>query len=158
MRGEYIFGEHPGNSGGAYDFKFNATGNNTAMPNNIAGPIFMRSIAGGYVILTQDLGTLPLTAIIKYDWYNPNTDVSGDEIAAADTKTTKGDINMSNIGAGLMWRINPALRLTAYYDFVGNETTENLKDKKDADGNITSYGWEGNRKDNVFTLRLQYKF
>ena len=65
---------------------------------------------------------------------------------------------MSTVGLGLMWRINPALRLTAYYDLVRNETTEHLKNTKDADGNITKYGYEGNRKDNVFTLRLQYKF
>ena len=154
LRAEYIFGEHPGNSGGAYDFKFNG------LPPADA-PVYMRKIAGGYVILTQDLGKLPFTAVVKYDWYNPNTEVSGDDIAVADSKTTKGDIAMNNIGLGLMWRINPALRLTAYYDLVNNETTENLKDeKKDPNdpNKITKYGWEGNRKDNVFTLRLQYKF
>ena len=150
LRGEYIFGEHPGNSGSAYDFKFNG------LPAD--APIFMRKISGAYVILTQDLGPTPLTAIVKYDFYNPNTEISGDDIAVSGSKTTKGDISMNNIGLGLMWRINPALRLTAYYDFVNNETTENLKDTKDADGKITKYGWEGNRKDNVFTLRLQYKF
>ena len=46
----------------------------------------------------------------------------------------------------------------AYYDIVKNETTENLKDTKDAAGVITKYGYEGDRKDNVFTLRLQYRF
>ena len=151
LRGEYIFGEHPGNASGAYEFKFNG------LPPAEA-PIYMRKIAGGYVILAQDLGKLPFTALVKYDWYNPNTEVSGNDIAAAGSGTTKGDINMSNIGMGLIWRINPALRLTAYYDLVGNETTDNLPDTKDEDGKITKYGYEGNRKDNVFTLRLQYKF
>jgi len=150
LRGEYIFGEHPGNKDGAYDFKFNGL-----PPADV--PVYMRKIAGGYVILTQDLGKLPLTAIVKYDWYNPNTEVAGNDIAASDSKTTKGDITMTTVGMGLMWRINPALRLTAYYDMVNNETTENLKDTQ-VDGKITKYGWEGNRKDNVFTLRLQYKF
>jgi phosphate-selective porin len=60
---------------------------------------------------------------------------------------------------GIYWRINPALRLTAYYDIVRNETTENLKDQKNDKGVITSYGYEGSdRKADVFTLRLQYKF
>lgn len=157
LRGEYIFGEHPGNSGGAYDFKFNVSGTGT-MPSALTGPVYKRKLSGGYVILTQDLGISPLTFIAKYDWYDPNTQVSGNEVAAGDSGTGKGDLAMSTVGLGLMWRINPALRLTAYYDLVRNETTEHLKNTKDADGNITKYGYEGNRKDNVFTLRLQYKF
>jgi len=198
LRGEYIFGEHPGNSSGAYDFKFM---NILPISNPNADPpvnsnVYMRNISGGYVILTQDLGTLPLTAVVKYDWYNPNTGVSGDDIAMANTKkvtdengvetteyingftgektdggiakqqkTSKGDITMNNIGLGLIWRINNALKLTAYYDIVSNEKTKNLKNtyNKDANGDdikseIVSYGYEDNRPANVFTLRLQYKF
>jgi len=48
--------------------------------------------------------------------------------------------------------------MTAYYDIVANETTDNLNDTRDVNNNLTKYGYEGNRPDNVFTLRLQYKF
>ena len=149
LRGEYLFGEHPGNASGAYSFGLNDIQ---------SGPVYRRKISGGYILFVQDLGQLPVSAVVKYDWYNPNTDVSGNDIAAADSKTGRGDIAMSNLGLGLVWRISPALKLTAYYDVVGNETTENLKDAKNADNQLTQYGYEGNRKDNVFTLRLQYKF
>ena len=149
VRGEYIVGEHPGNANGAYDFKF------TDLQ---SGSIFMRKISGGYIILAQDFGTTPFTFVGKYDWYNPNTDVSGNDIGAADSRTGAGDIARSTIGLGLLWRISPALRLTAYYDIVKNETTGNLKDIKEDGGNITRYGYEGDRKENVFTLRLQYRF
>jgi phosphate-selective porin len=142
LRAEYIFGKHPGNSDGAYDFKL------SALP---TGPTYDRNITGGYVILTQDIGTTPFTLVLKYDWYDPNTDISGDDIKK------KGEIAMNNIGAGLMWRINNNLRLTAYYDIVSNETTDKLKDTI-VDEKVTKYGYEGNRKDNVLTLRLQYKF
>ena len=148
LRGEYIFGEHAQNAGGSWNYKF--TGIQT-------GPVYMRKINGGYVMATQDLGTSPLTAVIKYDWYNPNTEISGDDIGAG-SATTANDITKSNIGLGIYWRINPALRLTAYYDIVGNETTSQLKDTKDNSGKITAYGWEEKRKADVFTLRLQYKF
>ncbi|MDR0233079.1 MAG: OprO/OprP family phosphate-selective porin [Dysgonamonadaceae bacterium] len=131
LRGEYIFGKNPGNIDGAYDFKL------TALP---AGDTYMRNISGGYVILTQELGKLPLTFVAKYDWYDPNTNIAGNNI------TNKGEILMSNIGLGLFWDIDSALRLTAYYDIVKNETSENVT------------GWKEDRKDNVFTLRLQYKF
>jgi len=149
LRGEYIFGKHPGNASGAYSFALND------IP---GGAVYMRNISGGYVIYVQDLGPFPVSAIVKYDWYNPNTDVSGNDIAVDKSGTGAGDIAMSNVGVGLMWRINPALKLTAYYDFVANETTENLKDTKDANNNLIKYGYESNRPDNVFTLRIQYKF
>ena len=131
FRGEYILGEHPGTVDEAYDFKL------TALPTN---KTFMRNISGGYVIVTQELGALPFTLVAKYDWYNPNTNVSGNNIKGA------GEIMKSTIGLGAFWRINNALRLTAYYEFVKNETSENLN------------GYEKDCKDNVFTFRLQYRF
>jgi len=131
IRGEYIFGRHPGNTDGAFDFKL------AALP---SGGMYMRNIAGGYVILTQDFGTTPFSAVVKYDWYNPNTDVSGNDIKG------KNEIALSNIGFGLLWRINSALKMTAYCDIVKNETTTGVKD------------YDRDRKDNVLTVRLQYKF
>ena len=149
FRGEYIFGEHPGELSGPYPFNFNGLPPTTA--------VYMRKISGGYALITQDLGQTPLSVIVKYDWYNPNTGISGDDIGA-DSGTNANDITKSNIGFGIYWRINPALRLTAYYDIVNNETSSRLKDIKDENGKITAYGWESKRKADVFTLRLQYKF
>ena len=149
IRGEYIFGEHPGELSGPYPFNFNG------LPP--ATPVYMRKINGGYALITQDLGQSPLSVIIKYDWYNPNTGISGNEIGVS-SGTNANDITKSNIGLGIYWRINPALRLTAYYDNVQNETTNQLQDTKDENGKITAYGWDKKRKADVFTLRLQYKF
>ena len=160
LRGEYIFGEHPGNSSGAYEFNFNGLPAYNPTP---AAPVYMREIAGGYAMLVQDLGTTPFSAVLKYDWYNPNTEVSGNDIAVKDSKTGKGDITMSDIGFGIYWRINQSLRLTAYYDIVRNETSENLKnthkDPNNTKSQIIEYGYEcSDREADVFTLRLQYKF
>jgi hypothetical protein len=149
LRGEYIFGEHPGDAAGPYPFNFNG------LPP--ATPVYMRKINGGYVLLTQDLGTSPFTVVAKYDWYNPNTEISGNDIGKS-SATTANDITKSNIGLGVYWRINPALRLTAYYDIVNNETTNQMTDTKNDAGKITAYGWDEKRKADVFTLRLQYKF
>jgi len=152
LRAEYIIGEHPF-----------AGGTNAKLTALRTGPVYMRKISGGYILLAQDLGQSPLTVVAKYDWYNPNTEVSGNEIGQsvnneAHVRTGNGDISRSTIGLGLFWRIHPSLKLTAYYDVVKNETTENLKDVKGDAGKITTYGYESNRKENVFTLRLQYKF
>ena len=147
LRGEYIFGEHAQNAVGSWNYKF--TGIQT-------GPVYMRKISGGYAMLTQDLGRTPFSIVAKYDFYNPNTKISGDNIGAS-SATSVNDITKSNIGLGIYWRINPALRLTAYYDIICNETTNQLKNTED-NGKITAYGWEDKRKADVFTLRLQYKF
>jgi len=149
LRGEYLFGKHPGNASGAYNFNLNDIQ---------GGPVYMRSISGGYVLLVQDLGRLPVSAVVKYDWYNPNTKISENAIGADQSKTGAGDIAMSNLGLGFFWRIHPTLKLTAYYNFISNETTTNLKDRKDGNNNLIGYGYERNRPDNVFTLRLQYRF
>jgi len=148
IRGEYIFGEHAQNAAGSWNYKFTGVQ---------SGPVYMRKINGGYAMVTQDLGTSPLTAILKYDWYNPNTEISGNDIGER-SATAANDITKSNIGLGFYWRINPALRLTAYYDIVGNETTNQMSDSKNEAGKITAYGWDNKRKADVFTLRLQYKF
>jgi len=149
LRGEYIFGVHPGNANGAYAFK------HTALPQ---GPVYMRKISGGYITLAQDFGATPLTFVGKYDWYNPNTEVSRNEIGVQGSGTGAGDISRYTVGLGILWRFNPSLRLTAYYDIVINERTVNLKDTKNERGDIIRYGYEGQRKENVFTLRLQYRF
>ena len=144
LRAEYICGVHPGNADGAYKFKF------SSLPP--AEPVYVRHISGGYVILVQELGKIPCSAVVKYDWYHPNTEISGNAIES------KGEINMSNIGFALLWTVNPAIRLSAYYDICKNETSGKLTDIRDTNGKITEYGYDKDRKDNVFTLRLQYKF
>lgn len=58
----------------------------------------------------------------------------------------KADLSFSTFGFGAYWTINPALRLTAFYDINTNERTNFIN------------GYDKDIKDNLFTLRLQYKF
>lgn len=95
-------------------------------------------------MLVQDFGTLPLSAVVKHDWYDPNSKISKNEIG--NNGTEKGDIAYNTIGFGLLWRATSNIRLQAYYEMVNNEKSENLA------------GFKDNLKDNIFTLRLQYKF
>lgn len=135
LRGEYLFGEQPGGVSGS------KSPNASSLPSS---DTFIRNFSGGYLILVQDLGRLPLSAVVKYDWYDPNTKVSTNDIGL--NNTNKGDISVNTLGFGMLWHINKSLRLQAYYEINSNEKTENLIDYKE------------NRKDNVFTLRIQYKF
>ena len=135
LRIEYLFGKQPG------------AGESSKSPNESSLPVhdtFIRNFSGGYIIFVQGLGSLPLSAVLKYDWYDPNTKVSGNSIGQHNT--TKGDIARNTFGFGMLWQINTNLRLQAYYEINKNEKSENLAD------------YNEDMKDNVFTLRMQYKF
>ena len=131
LRAEYLFGEQPG------------TADKSMSPNSSSLPshdTYIRNFSGGYIILVQGLGNLPLYAVLKYDWYDPNTKVSGQNNA------TTGDIARNTFGLGAFWNINTSLRLQIYYDINKNEKSANLA------------GYTEDVKDNVFTIRMQYKF
>lgn len=135
LTGEYLFGTQPGAETGSKS------------PNSatiISSDTYIREFQGGYVTLTQNIGDSPFATVLKYDWYNPNTAVSGNEIGL--NHTGKGDLTSQNYGAGLLWEIQNNVRLSAYFDFIKNEKTDHL------------IGYEKDKKDNVFTMRLQYKF
>lgn len=135
LRAEYLFGTQPGKDTGS------KSPNASTLPTS---DTYLRNISGGYVILVQDLGRLPLAAVLKYDWYDPNTQASGNELGL--NNTAKGDVAQNTFGFGMLWNATKDIRLTAYYEINKNETSENLT------------GYTADRKDNAFTLRMQYKF
>jgi hypothetical protein len=145
LRAEYIWGTLPGNVLGAYAHSLTELPApripNPADPTTpIERPHYLRNINGGYILLSQSLGGLPLSVVAKYDWYNRNKDLSKDDVTQAN------DLQMSNIGFGMFWDINSVTRLTAYYDVVEHEKSTNVS------------GWDTARKMDVFTLRIQYRF
>jgi hypothetical protein len=135
LRAEYLFGTQPGKQSGS------KSPNASTLS---ASDTYIRSFQGGYIIFIQDWGALPVSAVLKYDWYNPNTQVHGNDIGLNDTGI--GDVAVNTFGFGLLWRASNSIRLQAYYEINKNETSENL------------VGYTANIKDNIFTLRLQYKF
>ena len=150
IRLEYVVGKHPGTVAGAYDYRFNT------LP--APGEIYMRRIAGAYVFIAQDIGPVPLTALVRYDFLDPNTEISSNSIGANGSRTGAGDVAMHTIGCGLLWKIAPTLRLTAYYDVVKNETTAQIPSAPSENNSVAVVGYDSDRRDNVFTLRLQYVF
>lgn len=135
IRAEYLMGTQPGSN----------TSSNS--PNGIlvvTGDTYLRNFAGGYVHFVQDIADTKHSIEVKYDWYDPNTNIAGSQIGIA-SKTGKADMAYSTIGLGYIYRMNNNITLTAYYDIVTNETTK-VK------------GYFKNVNDNLLTIRLQYKF
>lgn len=135
VRGEYLFGTQPGSA------------SSSKSPNAsslTATDTYIRHFSGGYAMLVQDFGTWPVAGVIKYDWYDPNTKIAGNDVGL--NHTSKGDVAYQTLGLGLLWRATQAISMQAYYEMVSNEQSEHL------------LSYAENIKDNLFTLRLQYKF
>lgn len=105
---------------------------------------YIRDFRGGYLMFVQGLGKLPVSAVVKYDWYDPNTRAKGDEIGL--NNTGLADIAVQAFGIGALWQINEQLLLQGYYQINKNEQSANLPE------------YTHDRKDNTFTLRAQYLF
>jgi len=144
LRGEYITGTQPGT----------ATG--TTSPSTQPGDAYTRQFSGAYAYWVQNIGSTKFQAVVKYDFYDPNTAVSGNDIGikvtGKDKATGAADIRYSTLGFGLNFKWNSQVKISAYYDRVTNETTTALANAS------TLKDLSKDRKDNVFTLRIQYKF
>jgi hypothetical protein len=135
LRGEYVFGRQAGTlaSSASPTVALSAT--------DVAAT---RPTSGYYVYFIQNLGQSRHSVVVKYDVYDPNTAVSGTEITKA-KGFSKADIKYSTLGLGYAIRLDSNIKMTFYYDKVTNENT-----------GIS--GFTKDLKDNLFTIRLQYKF
>ncbi|MDL2282247.1 OprO/OprP family phosphate-selective porin [Parabacteroides sp. OttesenSCG-928-G06] len=135
LHGEYLWGQQPGTAGSS------KSPNSSSLP---AADTYIRPFNGWYLMLTQEIGQSPFSLVLKYDVYDPNTKVSGDRVGA--NHTGKTDLEQQTWGLGGLWNVTSALRLQAYYEINRNETTSQLE------------RWKEDVANDVFTLRLQYKF
>ncbi len=149
LRAEYIQGDQPAPYHSSTD-----PGRVTVSPyEKVTKPIFNRKFNGAYFYIVQNLGTSPVQAIFRYDWYDPNTDVKGDEIgkpvAAGFTPTNETDVKFSTIGLGLAYHWDANVTLLGYWDKVTNETTTS---------STVNQLYHNDLEDDVLTLRVQVKF
>lgn len=134
LRGEYWKGTQPG------------TASTTVNPGTLPmGPMYIRNFDGAIFYLLQNIVNDKWQLMVKYDWYDPNTEVRKKDIGTNGTTLTEADIKFSTLGVGITRYINKSLKVLLYYDKVTNEETL-LPD------------YTTDIKDNVFTCRLQMSF
>lgn len=133
LRAEYWWGRQTG------------TGTSSETPNALlTEPYFVRRFNGGIFYLLHFF--LPRhQLVVKYDWYDPNTDVKKEDIGKANANFTIADIKFSTLGFGYIYYMNTNLKLMLWYDIIKNESTS-----------LTEY--KNDFKDNVLTCRLQLRF
>lgn len=136
IRGEFITGTQTG------------TNSNTETPAALltgTDGFQQRHFNGAYFYFLQHLGSLKRQLVVKYDWYDPNTEVKGNEIGAAGSNFTATNIQYSTWHFGYVHHLSDNIKLLAFYSLVKNEKT-------------LLTGFTGDVNDNVFTCRLQFRF
>ena len=133
IRGEYIFGTQPTL---ANDF--------TAPKNNqydaAKAYSYERKFQGYYLYYVQDFGKSKWQSILKAAYYDFNTDANGDNAKY------KMDLAYQNYGIGLIYNATKAVRISAFYDWYINETTDNIT------------GYNKQVPNDVLTVRMQVSF
>jgi len=147
LRGEFITGTQPGIE--------KSSVSPSTQPSTDA---YLRNFRGGYAYLIQNIGQSRNQLVLKYDVFDPNTAVSGNQLGnsaglPSGVKSTSAyDAKYTTFGFGWIYRFNSQVKITAYYDWVINETSSNIVNPS------TLKDLSNDRKDNVFTIRVQYKF
>jgi hypothetical protein len=106
-------------------------------------PYYIRDFNGAFVYLLHRFNRHHQLAF-KYDWYDPNTNIEGKRLNAAN-RFTPADIKYKTLGIGYINYLDESLKLVLWYDVVRNEAT-------------SISGFEKDLEDNVFTWRLQFRF
>lgn len=136
LRAEYMFGTQTATAGNSETPAALLTGNEG---------YFIRKFNGAYFYLLQNIVNEHHQVLVKYDWYDPNTDVKNEDIGKAGTNINATDIKYSTLGFGYIYYVNENLKLVLWYDKITNEKTQ-------------LPGYIKDLKDNIFTCRLQFRF
>ena len=107
--------------------------------------MYVRKFNGAFFYFIQDILTPNTQFLLKYDWYDPNTDVKGKEIGVPQSKLTQADICYDTWGVGVLQHLNSHVKVTLFYDIVHNEFTS-----------LPPYDVDA--KDNILTVRAQLSF
>jgi hypothetical protein len=135
MRGEYWWGTQT------------ASASSSETPGVLLGATdgyYIRSFNGAFFYLLQNIVNSHHQIGLKYDWYDPNTQLTGTDIGKTATAGI-ANIKYSTLSAGYNFYVNENLKLMLWYDWVKNENT-------------ALAGYLTDVKDNVFTCRLQFRF
>jgi hypothetical protein len=134
LRAEYWWGVQTG---------YESASNTPSTPLN--KPFYVRKFDGAFLHLLQNIVNDKNQIILKYDFYDPNRQVGGGDIGRPGLAFSKGDIRFNTFGFGYLHHFNTHLKFVGWYDIVRNENTQMEE-------------YTGDIKDNVLTLRLQYRF
>ncbi|HSB92607.1 MAG TPA: hypothetical protein VLC28_05795 [Flavitalea sp.] len=122
--------------------------NNSETPSELLGPLepyYIRPFNGAFIYLLQNIVNKKHQLGVKYDWYDPNTSISGNQVGAQGVVNGQGDVKYSTVTFGYNFYMTENTKIMLWYDIVRNEHT-------------SLPGYTTDVRDNVFTCRVQFKF
>jgi hypothetical protein len=141
LRGEVISGKQPG-----------TLSSNASLQAAVSGDIAKRSFSGYYAYLVQNIGAHD-QVVVKYDVLNPNTEVSTSDFRTG-TNLTAADIAFKTLGLGYVHYLDDNVKLVLYYELISNDQL----DPALLVAGSSLYPYTSDVRDNVLTVRMQYKF
>jgi hypothetical protein len=140
LRGEYIMGTQPGTRG------------STSSPffDNQLGSTYIRKFDGAYAYFIQRFGKSKHELAIKYEWYDPNTQVTGRDIFNGGSFTA-ADIRYEQLGLNYTYYMYDNVKFLLSYNIIRNEATG-------LSGSSTVNDFTKDIPDNVLTVRMHYRF
>ena len=136
LRFEYITGTQPGLIGSTRSIAILPTA---------AYSMYVRSFDAAYVYFVHRFGKTKHEMVMKYDWYDPNTKIKGNEIKLG-SGMTDAELKYTTYGIGYLYYATDNIKLMLNYNHVVNETSAGIS------------GFNKDLKDDVLTVRLQYRF
>jgi hypothetical protein len=135
VRSEYIFGTQTG------------TINNSKSPSSLPTDVvaYARNFDGFYTYLIQRIGKSKHEVALKYEWYDPNTKLAAKDFAVG-TMMKDAELKYTMLGIGYNYYLDENVKFMCYYNFVKNESAKGIA------------GFNKDLKDDVFTIRMQYRF
>ncbi|MFH2142081.1 MAG: hypothetical protein ABIJ97_06650 [Bacteroidota bacterium] len=129
----------------------------------------VRKFNGGYIYFIQDIMETGHQIVIKYDWYDPNSEIEGKDIdtdyifdttdSLPNTYLSPADVKISTFGIGWNWQVNENVMIMLYYENIKNEITEiDIFEGDIASGWYPHPGMMSDIRNDLITIRLQYKF
>jgi hypothetical protein len=136
LRGEYVTGTQPGTAASSSSPFF--------LP--AAGATYIRNFDGMYAYFIHRIAKTRHEIAVKYEWYDPNTKVTGKDIKGGTTNSfTSADIKYTQLALGYNFYYDANVKFMFSYNIITNEST-----------GLT--GYTKDIKDNILTIRMQYKF
>ena len=135
LRGEYWQGTQPGQKATSETYN-----------SNLASEAqYVREFHGGFISFLQNIINDKNQLVLKYDWYDPNTKVSGSDIGLPGSHLNLADAQYHTFGFGGLHYFSSNLKFLLFYEIVKNEITSLPGATKDI-------------SDNVLTCRMQFRF
>lgn len=122
--------------------------------------LYKRNVLGYNVALVQNIDKIA-QLVVRYDVYDPNTDVSGNEIgdknvnAGKGNGTSKSDLKYDSWFFGVNVFLNGNTKLALGYDMVSNETSTNLAGSTPL---VPATNFTKDIGDDLVTVRLQFAY